>query len=252
LLRVLLVDDFSPFRRSVRQILEQKQDFQVVGEVSDGLQAVQKAEQLQLDLILLDIGLPTINGIEAARRIREHTPRSTVLFLSAILSSDIAQEALRTGASGYVVKADAASELLTAVGAVVRGEVFVSSRTRFDFGRWWATSLRGQPRRQRDSTVGLQLSENAHLPCWQKEKRRRRFSSNTFGMRSPDAITHIFFVGTCRMPLRARKAVTSSQAFVRNTQPFMDRQGVYEPTSLPGNQHEQTTIASAFQCGGSR
>jgi len=99
-----------------------------VGEVSDGLQAVQKAEELQPDLILLDIGLPTINGIEAARRIREHTPRSIVLFLSAILSSDIAQEALRTGASGYVVKADAASELLTAVDAVLRGEVFVSSR----------------------------------------------------------------------------------------------------------------------------
>jgi DNA-binding NarL/FixJ family response regulator len=81
---------------------------------------------LQPDLILLDIGLPKISGIEAARRIREQTPSSKVLFLSAICSSDVAEEALRTGASGYVVKADAGSDLLIAVEAVLRGEVFVS------------------------------------------------------------------------------------------------------------------------------
>jgi CheY-like chemotaxis protein len=98
-----------------------------VGEVSDGLEAVQKAEELQPDLIQLDVGLPTLNGIEAARLIREHAPRSRILFVSAIHSSEITAEALRTGGSGYVVKSDAGSELLSAVEAVLRGEVYVSS-----------------------------------------------------------------------------------------------------------------------------
>lgn len=100
---------------------------QVVGEVSDGLRAVQKSEELQPDLILLDIGLPTINGIEVARRIRKHAPRSRILFFSEESSPDIAEEALRTGATGYVVKSDAAGELLPAIESVLQGTQFVSS-----------------------------------------------------------------------------------------------------------------------------
>jgi CheY-like chemotaxis protein len=93
----------------------------------DGLEAVQKAQQLQPDLILLDIGLPALNGIEAARRIRELSPKSKILFLSENRSWDIAEEALRTGAGGYVVKSDAAGELLPAVEAVLKGKRFVSA-----------------------------------------------------------------------------------------------------------------------------
>jgi CheY-like chemotaxis protein len=93
----------------------------------DGLEAVQKAQQLQPDLILLDIGLPALNGIEAARRIRELSPKSKILFLSENRSWDIAEEALRTSAGGYVVKSDAAGELLPAVEAVLKGKRFVSA-----------------------------------------------------------------------------------------------------------------------------
>jgi len=100
---------------------------QIICEVSDGLEAVQKAEELQPDLVLLDIGLPNLNGIEAARRIRELSPKSRILFVSEDRSWDIAGEALRTGANGYVVKSDAASELLPAVEAVLQGKQFVSS-----------------------------------------------------------------------------------------------------------------------------
>lgn len=75
--------------------------------MSDGLEAVQQAERLQPDIILLDIGLPTLNGIEAARRIREVSPTSKILFVSENRSPDIAEEALSTGAGGYVVKSDA-------------------------------------------------------------------------------------------------------------------------------------------------
>jgi DNA-binding NarL/FixJ family response regulator len=124
--RVLLVDDFKPWHRFISATLQARPELQVIGQAFDGLQAVQQAQQLQPDLILLDIGLPTMNGIDAARRIREVSANSKILFLSENRSSDIAEEALRTGALGYVVKSDAASELLPAIQSVLRGERFVS------------------------------------------------------------------------------------------------------------------------------
>jgi DNA-binding NarL/FixJ family response regulator len=95
--------------------------------VSNGLEAVQEAEELKPDLILLDIGLPKLNGIEAARRIRQLSPSSKIIFLSLYDSLDIVQAALGTGALGYVVKTDAQRELLPAVDAVLQGKQFVSS-----------------------------------------------------------------------------------------------------------------------------
>jgi len=92
-----------------------------------GLEAVRQAQQVQPDLILLDIGPPTLNGIEAARRIRQVSLASKILFVSENRSRDVAVEALRTGAEGYVVKSDAASELLPAVEAVLQGKQFVSA-----------------------------------------------------------------------------------------------------------------------------
>jgi CheY-like chemotaxis protein len=100
---------------------------QVIGVVDDGLEAVRMAQQVQPDLILLDIGLPTLNGIEAARRIRELSPKSRILFVSENRSPDIAWEALSTGATGYVVKSDAESELLRAVEAILHGRQFLSA-----------------------------------------------------------------------------------------------------------------------------
>ena len=99
----------------------------VVGEASDGLEAVRKAQRLQPDLILLDIGLPTINGIEAARRILQDAPKTNILFLSEHRSADIVKEALSTGAGGYIVKSDAENDLLPAVDALLAGKRFVSS-----------------------------------------------------------------------------------------------------------------------------
>ena len=126
-IRVLVVDDYEPWRRFICSALQKRPELQVVGEVSDGLEAVQQAEQLQPDLILLDIGLPTLNGIEAARRIRKASPTSKILFASENRSVDVAEEALSTGADGYVVKSAAASELLPAVEAVLQGKKFVSA-----------------------------------------------------------------------------------------------------------------------------
>jgi DNA-binding NarL/FixJ family response regulator len=125
LARVLLVEDFEPFRQFIHTTL-QETELQVVGEAWDGLEAVQKAEELQPDLILLDIGLPFLNGIEAARQIRKLSPESKIIFVTQESSADIVEEALSSGAIGYVVKAEAASELLAAVEAVCQGRQFVS------------------------------------------------------------------------------------------------------------------------------
>jgi DNA-binding NarL/FixJ family response regulator len=124
-LRVLVVEDFAPFRRFICSTLAKRQDLQIICELSDGLEAVQKAEELQPDLILLDIGLPTLNGIEAARRIRKLAPESKIIFLSQESSADVVQEALSLGAWGYVVKTRAASELLAAVEAATSEKQFV-------------------------------------------------------------------------------------------------------------------------------
>jgi CheY-like chemotaxis protein len=126
--RVLVVEDSDLFRNFICSTLRERPELQIVDEVSDGLQAVRRAEELQPDLILLDIGLPSLNGIEASRRIHKFSPGSKILFVSQECSPDVVREALGTGASGYVVKPDAGSELLKAVSAVRRGEQFVGSR----------------------------------------------------------------------------------------------------------------------------
>jgi len=127
LIRVLIVDDHEPFRRSVASLLGELPELQIIGQASDGLEAVRKVAELEPDLVLLDIGLPKLNGIEAARRIREHSPESQILFLSGYHYMEIVEEALHTGARGYVLKADAGSELLAAVESVLQNRQFVSS-----------------------------------------------------------------------------------------------------------------------------
>jgi DNA-binding NarL/FixJ family response regulator len=124
--RILVVDDYEPFRRVVCETLEARPELQVIGEASDGLQAVQKAEELQPDLILLDIGMPTLNGIEAAHRISRLVPAAKILFVSQDNDTDVVAAALSDGAKGYLRKQNANTELLFAVEAVSRGDRFVS------------------------------------------------------------------------------------------------------------------------------
>jgi CheY-like chemotaxis protein len=128
LTQVLVVDDFEPFRQFLCSMLLKMPDFHIAGEASDGLEAIQKAAELQPDLIVLDIGLPGMNGIEAARQIRKLSPESRIVFVSQESSADVVQEALRLGAFGYVIKAHAASEMFATVEAVRQGKQFVSAR----------------------------------------------------------------------------------------------------------------------------
>lgn len=128
--KILVVEDFDRFREFVVLSLRQRAEFQLIYECSDGLEAVQRAEELQPDLVLLDIGLPRLNGIEAGRRIRKVSPNSKILYVSQELSPDVAQEALHLGAQGYLLKADAGGELLPAVDAVLEGRRYLSRRLR--------------------------------------------------------------------------------------------------------------------------
>jgi len=96
--RILVVEDFAPFLQFISTALATRQDLQVICEVSDGLEAVRKAQELRPDLILLDIGLPSLNGIEAARQIRKLVPESKIIFLTQESSDDVIEEALRLGA----------------------------------------------------------------------------------------------------------------------------------------------------------
>lgn len=106
-------------------MLRQKPGWQIVGEASNGPEAVQKSTDLQPDLIVLDIGLPTLNGIEAARRIRQLRPECKIVFLSQETSADVVEEAFTLGAGGYVAKPYAGIELLVAVETVCGGGQFI-------------------------------------------------------------------------------------------------------------------------------
>lgn len=125
--RILVVDDYGPWHVFVSTAIRKEAELEIIARVSDGLVAVQQAEQLKPDLILLDIGLPTLNGLEAARRIRNVSPTSKILFVSENRSADVAEEALSNGAGGYVVKSDAGRELLPAIKAVLAGKRFISA-----------------------------------------------------------------------------------------------------------------------------
>jgi len=126
--RVLIVDDFEPWRRVVRWMLQHFPEWEIVAEAADAREGVQKSEELQPDVVLLDIGLPRINGIDAASSILSIAPHSKIVFVSVELCPELVQGALRTGAHGYVVKSDAASDLLPALRTVMNGQRFLGAR----------------------------------------------------------------------------------------------------------------------------
>jgi DNA-binding NarL/FixJ family response regulator len=124
--RILIVDDFDLWKGFVITRLRERPDLHIAGFASNGVQAVQKAEELQPDLILLDMMLPDLNGIEAAQQIRRVAPLAKILFVSSEADLDSIRTAFQAGGSGYVSKMEAAAGLLAGIDAVLRGERFVS------------------------------------------------------------------------------------------------------------------------------
>lgn len=126
-LRTLIVEDYEEFRNVLRLTLQEEAQCIVIGEAVDGPQAVQQAEELKPDLILLDLSLPKLNGMEALRRIRKLSPSAKVVILSQDSSPEIVQRAPLLGADGYLLKSDAI-DLPLAIDAILQGAVFVSPR----------------------------------------------------------------------------------------------------------------------------
>lgn len=125
---VLVVDDSAPWRRQICSMLKRLRDVQVIAEATDGLEAIAVVQKLQPDLILLDVDLPRLHGIETARWILNGFPQSKILFISQHTSADVVQEALGTGAHGFLHKMEVGENLGIAVKAVMRGEKFISRR----------------------------------------------------------------------------------------------------------------------------
>ena len=115
---ILVVEDYQPCRALIISLLNENPDLQVVGEACDGLAAVAEAQELRPDVILMDIGLPRLNGLDAARRIRELLPASKVVFLTVETDADLIQGAFNLGASAYIAKAKAATELLATLNRI--------------------------------------------------------------------------------------------------------------------------------------
>ena len=124
--RILLVDDFEPFRRCLRTLLQEQPPFEIIAEVCDGVAAVQKAAELQPDIILLDVGLPLLSGIEAAQQIGVLSPVPRILFISQQTAPELIRETFRRGAWAYLIKTHVASELLPAIRSVQNGAMYLS------------------------------------------------------------------------------------------------------------------------------
>jgi two-component system nitrate/nitrite response regulator NarL len=130
IVRLLVVDDFRLWRDCVQAHLEGHPEVHIAGFASDGLEALQKVRELQPDLVLLDISLPRLGGIETARRIRELSPGCKIIFLTCHLHPEIVQAALQAGGRGYLHKEDAATELLPSLESVLVGKRYLSRSVR--------------------------------------------------------------------------------------------------------------------------
>jgi len=124
--RILVVDDFAPWRRFLKTLLAVTPEWQLSGEAINGADALRKAQELQPDLVLLDLDLPDVSGIDLARQLQIVVPNAKIVFLTAESSSDIANAALSTGALGYLLKSKVVSELLPALKSVFSDNRFVS------------------------------------------------------------------------------------------------------------------------------
>jgi DNA-binding NarL/FixJ family response regulator len=126
--RLLIADDHEIVRKGLRTVLEIRQGWEVVGEASDGREALEKAEELNPHVTILDISMPSMNGLEAARQIAKRVPETKVLILSMHDSDSLIQKVLETGARGYLLKSDAARDLVTAVDALLCDKTFFTRR----------------------------------------------------------------------------------------------------------------------------
>jgi len=127
-LRILLADDHEIVRRGLCSLLQKHDGWEVCGEASDGREAVEKAKQLNPDVVILDVGMPNLNGLDATRQLMQHDPDFKVIVLTITDSDQVIRESLDAGARGFVLKSDAARDLVSAVEALERNRMFFTPR----------------------------------------------------------------------------------------------------------------------------
>jgi DNA-binding NarL/FixJ family response regulator len=127
-LRILIADDHEVVRRGLHTLLQSHPGWEVCGEAADGREAVDKAAQLKPDVVILDIGMPNLNGLDAARQILREDPQATILVLTIDESEQVMREVLNTGARGFLLKSDAAHDLVAAVEALQQHRTFFTSK----------------------------------------------------------------------------------------------------------------------------
>src|SRR5512140_804167 len=127
-LRIMVADDHEVVRKGLVSLLQAQSDWQVCGEAGDGREAVEKAIQLKPDILILDIGMPSLNGLEATRQILKTTPNARVLILTLHDSDQVVREVLNAGARGFLLKSDAARDLVAAVEALRRDKTYFTSK----------------------------------------------------------------------------------------------------------------------------
>jgi len=143
IIRILLVDDHQPWRHFVLSMVNKTPRCEVVGEAADGMEAIERGLELKPDLILVDIGLPKVSGIEVARRLGEMLPGTKIIFLTQNSDQDLMAHCLANGAMGYVLKADAGSELLPAIQTVLEGTRYISQRMKRAASRFFSPPASG-------------------------------------------------------------------------------------------------------------
>src|SRR5208282_6152435 len=127
-LRILLADDHEIVRRGLCSLLQKREGWEVCGEASDGREAVEKSAQLKPDVVILDVGMPNLNGLAATRQLTQHDPHCKVIVLTITDSDQVIREALDAGARGFVLKSDAARDLVSAVEALQGKRMFFTPR----------------------------------------------------------------------------------------------------------------------------
>ena len=127
-IRILIADDHEVVRRGLSSLLQAHEGWEVIAEASDGREAVEKAKQLKPDFVILDIGMPNLNGLAATRQLMQHDPNIKIIVLTITDSDHVIREALEAGARGFVLKSDAVRDLVSAIEALQRGQMFFTPR----------------------------------------------------------------------------------------------------------------------------
>jgi len=173
-IRVFLADDHLILREGIRSLLEKVPDIEMVGEAGEGGEAVAKVEQLVPDVVLMDITMPGLNGLEATRQIKQKNPQVKVLILTMHETDQYLSQMLRAGASGYVVKTTATSELISAVRAVHQGDVYLyPSITRMLVDDYLQRVKRGE---EKTSYEGLTSREREILMYIAEDKKNKEIA----------------------------------------------------------------------------